>query len=88
MPFFVYILRSKSKDRYYIGQSDNMESRMEFHNTGKSRYTSIANDWSIVYTEEYATRREARKRENEIKRKKSRIYVEWLVSASSRQKSG
>ncbi len=86
--YFVYILYSKTKDRYYVGQTDNIENRMEYHNSGESPYTSIASDWVVVYTEEYETRTGARKLENEIKRKKSRKYIEWLMSASSRQRSG
>jgi putative endonuclease len=86
--FFVYILYSKVKDKYYVGQTDNLETRLASHNSGISPYTSIASDWEIVYFEEYATRTETRKRENVIKRKKSRKYIESLLSASSRLGSG
>ncbi|WP_317898971.1 GIY-YIG nuclease family protein [Aurantibacillus circumpalustris] len=86
--FFVYILYSKVKDKYYVGQTDNLETRLVSHNSGTSPYTSIASDWEIVYFEQYATRTETRKRENAIKRKKSRKYIESLLSASSRLGSG
>ncbi|MCK6609242.1 MAG: GIY-YIG nuclease family protein [Bacteroidia bacterium] len=87
--FFVYILYSRTKDRFYIGQTDNLEERLISHNSGKSTYTSRVSDWEIVYVEEFETRTLSRKRENEIKRKKSRSYIEWLVgSASSRPLSG
>ena len=86
--FFVYILYSKTSDRFYVGQTDNLQERLISHNSGKSSYTSRVSDWEIVYVEEFATRTLCRKRENEIKRKKSRKYIEWLVgSASSRQGS-
>ncbi len=88
MGVYVYILYSKSKDKYYVGQSDDLKVRLASHNTGKSPYTAIASDWALVYFEKYVSRTESRKRENEIKRKKSRKYIEWLVSASSRQESG
>ncbi|WP_373398424.1 GIY-YIG nuclease family protein [Algoriphagus halophilus] len=32
--FFVYILYSDSKDRYYIGQTENLEERLFQHNSG------------------------------------------------------
>ncbi len=88
MGVYVYILYSKTKDKYYVGQSDDLKERLLSHNSGKSPYTSIASDWELVYFEEHETRTASRKRENEIKRKKSRKYIEWLVSASSRQESG
>ncbi|HTF05557.1 MAG TPA: GIY-YIG nuclease family protein [Bacteroidia bacterium] len=99
MPFYVYILYSKSKDKYYTGQTQNLSERLTFHESGMSPYTSSAQDWMLVYSEEFSTRSEAIKRENEIKRKKSRKYIEWMISlrkgisscgqgASSRMLSG
>jgi len=88
MVYYVYIIYSSIRDKFYIGQTDNIETRIESHNSGNSPYTSSASDWRLVYHEKYGSRIESRKRENEIKSKKSRKYIEWLVSASSRQKSG
>ena len=78
--YYTYIIYSRSVDKFYVGQSANVELRLEFHNSGESRYTSKANDWELVHVEEYLTRTEAIKRENEIKRKKSRKYIEHLLS--------
>ena len=36
--------------------------------------------WKIVYKEKYNTKSEAMKREYEIKRKKSRKYIESLIN--------
>lgn len=81
--FFVYILYSAKIDRYYVGQTDHILNRMCDHLSGKSPYTSIAKDWILMYTESYATRSESLKRENAIKRKKSRKYTEWLIAQSA-----
>jgi putative endonuclease len=78
--FFVYILYSTEIDRYYIGQTENIEARIKSHETGISPFTSIAKDWKLVYFEEYKNRTEAIKREIAIKKKKSRKYIEWLIS--------
>lgn len=77
--FFVYILYSKSLDQYYIGHSENLEDRLYRHNNSGSKSTKKANDWIIVYQEEFLTRSEAMKREKEIKGKKSRIQIEKLI---------
>jgi putative endonuclease len=77
---FVYILYSASIDRYYVGHSENVEQRLVFHLSGESPYTSRASDWKLVYCEEYSNKKEAVKRELAIKRKKSRKYIEWLIS--------
>ena len=88
MNCYVYILYSKTRDKYYVGQTDNLEERLASHNSGKSPYTSSAKDWELKYFETFDNRTDSRKRENAIKRKKSRKYIESLLSASSRPGSG
>ena len=50
--YYTYIIYSRSVDKFYVGQSANVELRLEFHNSGESRYTSKANDWELVHVEE------------------------------------
>ncbi|MFH0733185.1 MAG: GIY-YIG nuclease family protein, partial [bacterium] len=64
---------------YYIGSTENIEDRLIRHNRGSSKFTSKAKDWILVYTEKYDTKSEAIKREYEIKRQKSRKYIERLM---------
>ncbi len=77
--FKVYIIYSKALDQYYVGFSGNLEDRLFRHNNSGSKSTKRASDWTLVYEESYATRSEAMKREQEIKGKKSRQYIERLV---------
>jgi putative endonuclease len=78
--FFVYVIYSTETDRYYTGQTEDLETRMKSHEAGISPFTSIAKDWKLVYFEEYKNRTDAIKREIAIKKKKSRKYIEWLIS--------
>ncbi|MDQ6985130.1 MAG: GIY-YIG nuclease family protein [Candidatus Dojkabacteria bacterium] len=81
--YFVYILYSKEIDRDYVGQTYDVGLRLERHALKTTRYTKQANDWELKYTEEYKTRSEAMKREKEIKKKKSRSYIEFLIQSSA-----
>ena len=67
MAFHVYVLRSLSTGRFYVGHTENLARRISEHN--KNRTTSIKNrgPWAFFYSEEYATRSEASRREREIK---------------------
>ncbi len=76
MSFCVYILYSVSKDKYYIGHTENLDRRLEEH---CSRKNLGSTDWQVQYKENYDTRAKAMKREREIKRKKSRSYIKWLL---------
>ena len=78
--FYVYILYSKELDRYYIGQTENLNDRLFRHTNSGSKSTKAANDWLLKYKEEFNTRSEAMKREAEIKKKKSRKYIEYIIS--------
>ncbi len=77
--YFVYILYSEKLDRYYVGQTEDIEKRLQIHLLGISKYTSVAIDWTLVHSETFPTRKDAIKRESEIKRKKSRKYIEELI---------
>ena len=78
MPY-TYILYSEKLDKYYIGACINLERRLYEHNIGHSKFTSLGIPWKIVFTEEYQTLAEAKKREQDIKKKKSRKYIEDLI---------
>ena len=77
--FYMYILYSKMADRYYVGQTIDLKNRLESHNSGASRSTAYTQDWILVYTETFATRQEAIKRERYIKSMKNRKYIERLL---------
>ena len=79
MDYYTYIIYSSKLDRYYIGHTDNLKERLAQHNSGISTYTSKASDWLLKYSESFHSREEARKRETEIKKKKSRKYIEWII---------
>ncbi len=84
MSYIVYILKSETTSKYYIGHTDNMDRRLSQHNNpdyhGTRHTKRNKGPWSCVYTEEYNTRSEAMKREKEIKAKKSRKYIEFLIN--------
>ena len=77
--FYTYIIYSKSTDKYYVGYTHDLKLRIERHNSGWSRSTKSGILWELVYKEMFKTKTEAIKREYEIKRKKSRKYIEGLI---------
>ena len=80
--FFTYILYSEKTDKYYIGHTSDLQLRIARHNDGWSKSTKSGIPWRIVYCEEYETKFQAMSREYEIKRKKSRIFIEKLVESA------
>ncbi|MCR4417316.1 MAG: GIY-YIG nuclease family protein [Ignavibacteria bacterium] len=78
--FYVYILHSLKTNRYYVGQTNDLERRLMYHNSGYNPSTKSGIPWELVYVEEYSSKQEAFNREQEIKKKKSRKYIEELIS--------
>ena len=82
MAFHVYIIFSAKLNKYYVGYTENLDARLLQHNGGISTFTDKANDWVLQHSEPFPTREDAHKRELEIKGKKSRKYIEWLISSA------
>ena len=80
--FYFYILFSKTLDKYYIGYtSESLEERLRKHLSNHSGYTSKAKDWEVVYSEKFEDKSSAYNRELEVKKWKSKIRVEKLISS-------
>jgi putative endonuclease len=70
MKYYVYILRT-SENTLYVGQTNNLEKRIREHKskTGKSaKYIRYFDSFGLVYSETYKTRKEAMRREAELKK--------------------
>ena len=80
--FTLYILYSEKLDRYYVGFTNDIHRRLCEHNRIKGKFTDIGIPWKVVYTEQYISKTEAKKRETFIKRKKSKHYILELIKNS------
>jgi putative endonuclease len=79
MPYWTYILQNETTGKLYKGQTSDLKSRVERHNTpesGSMRYTYKQKGlWRLIYSEEHSTRSEAMKREKFLKSGQGR---EWI----------
>ena len=65
--YFIYILKSRSSDHFYIGHTADLEKRLSEHNSGHVKSTKKYLPWQIRYYESVNTKSEAYKREMQIK---------------------
>ncbi len=83
-PHFVYIVRC-ADGTLYTGYAVDTTKRVDAHNAGRgARYTSGRRPVRLVYTESFATRGEALRREHAIKRL-TRAQKDALVAAQTRR---
>jgi putative endonuclease len=76
MTCFVYVLGSSSdvarggSYRTYVGWTNDLEQRLEAHNSGGGAKSTRGRAWVLLYAEAYMNRGEAMSREWHIKRDK------------------
>jgi putative endonuclease len=81
--YWTYILESELDGRYYIGQTNNIEDRLKRHNRGYEKYTKKYLPRKLVYTCSFETRSEAMELEKNLKRSKSRSYIQKYIEQYS-----
>jgi putative endonuclease len=68
--YYVCFLRSKKNGSLYIGQTSNLEKRLERHNKGQIKSTKSRAPFDLIYFERYNKRRQA-------------MYREWMLKSAS-----
>jgi predicted GIY-YIG superfamily endonuclease len=72
----VYIIRSKADPaHHYVGITNNIDSRLEWHNHGPSGYTVNHRPWSLVVALEFPTEKAARRFEKYLKSGSGRAFA-------------
>ena len=64
---YVYVLKTVSEERFYVGITADLRRRLAEHNAGLSRYTAKYRPWKLIYYEAYMSESLARKRETKLK---------------------
>lgn len=65
--FFVYALRSTTRNYIYVGLTNNLKRRLLEHNEGKNKTTKPYRPFVLIHSETFETRIEAREREKYLK---------------------
>ena len=87
MTYYTYILESIKNGGYYVGSTSNLKSRLKKHNKGDVKSTRFNRPWKIIYAEIYSSRKEAEKREKQIKTWKSRDFIQNLIEKNTGSRS-
>ena len=77
---YLYILYSEKRDKYYVGQTADVEIRLKKHNDGYSSATKSGAPWELKKIVEFTCKRDAIRAENWIKKMKSRRIINQLIA--------
>jgi len=76
--FTTYILFSSKIGKFYTGQTDDFDRRMEEHNRGKTSFMANGMPWEIVFSKKFNSRQEAIKLEKTIKKRGAARFLDDL----------
>ena len=79
--YFLYIVRD-SRNNLYIGQTNNLEKRLQYHRNGNgAKFLKNNSTIELAFSERYETRSEAMNREAQLK-KWTRAKKEALIDGN------
>lgn len=67
MEYFVYVIKSLNNDNIYVGMTNNLERRLNEHNSKKSKSTKPYAPFKVIYYEKVENSRIARIKEKFLK---------------------
>ena len=77
--YYTYIIYSESYDIYYVGQTNNLEDRVNRHNGNRNKYTKGKGPWILVFSQKLDSRSEAVKLERKLKSFKNQYTLKaWI----------
>ncbi len=81
MDWFVYTIYNNKSNKIYVGQTTNLERRLIEHNKklGKHYTAGTEGEWKLIYKEKQNSRKDAIKREKQLKSYKGRQFVKQYI---------
>jgi putative endonuclease len=79
---YLYIIHSKTLDKYYTGETPYVEIRIQQHNSHyfSKGFSNAAQDWKMVMSKKCNSKNDAIYLEKFIKRMKSRKFIEKVIN--------
>ncbi len=73
--FFTYILFSNSKNKFYVGSTNDLQRRLLEHNSKHTKSTKFGVPWELIYFKESDTKSNATCLESIIKKRGIKRYL-------------
>jgi len=71
---YVYSLQTTDKKHWYVGVTNNLQRRLQEHNSGHSIHTNKYADWQLVSFTGFQNRKRAEEFENYLKTQSGRAF--------------
>jgi putative endonuclease len=78
--FYVYVLRSGTTGRFYVGHTSDLTQRVGQHNNGITKSTKNRGPWNMLHNEHFQTKADAMRRERFLKTGQGREELKRILS--------
>ncbi|MCW5910087.1 MAG: GIY-YIG nuclease family protein [Cyclobacteriaceae bacterium] len=75
MRYYTYIIESLKSQTWYYGHSEDLERRLNEHNTGQNKSTKNKGPWKLIFIREFESKQEANKFELLLKKLRNKNYI-------------
>jgi putative endonuclease len=79
LKFTVYAIKSKNRNYIYVGMTNNLERRLKEHNQRENKSTKAYAPFTLVYSETFDSRSDARLKEKYLKSGVGKAYLKGLI---------
>ncbi|MBK6948959.1 MAG: GIY-YIG nuclease family protein [Haliscomenobacter sp.] len=76
--FYIYIIKSQQTGQFYIGQTNNLTDRILRHQSNRNRWTKGKGPWELLFSQSFATRKEAMAMEKLKSWKNPEFLIRWI----------
>lgn len=82
---YVYLLKSRTDNKFYLGTTGDLKRRFDEHQTGQNKSTRSRKPFVLVYYEAYRLKQDAIERERRLKQFKNsyKRLLERLKASSA-----
>jgi len=75
---YLYLLENNLNKIFYIGLTNNIERRLEEHNSENKHFTGkMGGVWKLISLKKFKDEGLARKEEKRLKKSKNKNYIRW-----------
>lgn len=76
---YVYVLHNSSKNFIYIGYTEDLVKRVEFHNSGNVKSTRSYLPLKLIFYEAYIAKSDAKRREKYLKTNRGKTTLTTML---------
>jgi putative endonuclease len=78
--YYVYLLKSETTKKMYVGYSKDLKKRLSEHNSKVTKSTRSGIPWKLIYYEAFENKIDALREEKFLKSGKGRERIKYLFN--------